>query len=117
MKHHKNWKETSFKEFYEEAKRKGALEAIEDPNFGILPILRKEGFSEEQIYEMKMDKVFKLWTEAVMVLFERDMAAIATMLKKKPELFPILAPHLEKMEAIIREAEDEEKKREGQATS
>lgn len=105
--------EMTFKEFRVEVKKRGADEIIEDPNFGILIVLRREGFSDEQIDEMKMDKVWKLYLDSISVVLDQYMRLLSRGLKEKPEIEPIVAPHLEKLaeglKKWIKEMEEQKK--------
>jgi hypothetical protein len=57
----KNWKEWTFKEFWEEEKKKGKdIETVESEKKRIMENLRRQGFSDQQINEMKNQKVLDL---------------------------------------------------------
>ena len=104
----------TFKEFSEEAKRRGAPEVIEG-DFGILDVLRGEGFSDEQIYEMKMEKVWKLYLDSMTIFYDQFFSAIGLALDKQPYAVLTIQPYLkelmEQLQKQIKELEDEEKRR------
>jgi len=97
----KKKEDMTFKEFWEECKKTGALEVIEDPNFGMLMVLHKEGFSDEEINRMKMEKVLKLYNNSVFAVLDKYFAAIASAYKNMPGAASILDPFLKKINELL----------------
>jgi len=110
--------EMTFKEFWEETKKKGASNVIEDQNFGVLAVLRKEGFSDEQINEMKMKKVYKLYLDSISVFFEQTITSLSRGLDKHAERASIVQPHLKRLVEMLEKwtQELEEKKKDRKET-
>lgn len=103
--------EMTFKEFSEEVKKRGANRVIDDPS-GITNILLREGFSNEQLNEMKMDKIWKLYIDSVDVLFDQTFNALGVALAKDPQAVLALQPYLENLkeefEKLLEELENQE---------
>jgi hypothetical protein len=89
--------EMTVRELLEEAKNKDMYEMINDPNFGLLQVLHKEGFSKEQVNEMKMEKAWKLYFDSIAVFMERMITQVYKGLERSPEKAVIIEPHLKKM--------------------
>lgn len=90
------------KEFLEETKRRGAFE-IGDPDFGLLQVLRREGFTEEEANNMKMEKAWKFYFDSLSVLFSRMGDLLSKGLDRWPERASIVAPYLKKITKQIKE--------------
>lgn len=103
MKKKKKVSEMTFKEFWEEAKKRGAPEVIEDRNFGMLTVLRREGFSDKQINEMKIEKAWKFYMDSYSTLVNRMMGLLSRGLEKWPERAPIVQPHLKRLNEMLKE--------------
>jgi len=89
--------EMTFKEYSEDVKKRGAHEIIEDPNFGMLTLLRKEGFSYEEINRMKMDKAWKLYMDSISVSIDQYITGISLIVEQHPERTQVFRPILEKL--------------------
>ena len=93
----------AFKEYWEEAEKQGIeREAIEEVKREILETLRKEGFLDEEIDEMKMGKVWNFFLDSYATTFERYITEISLGLEKKPELTPIILPHVKKLNQMLK---------------
>ena len=96
--------EMTFQEFWEEAKKEGvASEFIEVNKRFLLETLRREGFSEQQINEMKMEKIWKLFLDSLSVDMDKYMTEISIGLEKRPWAAPIVALHIKKLRQILEE--------------
>jgi hypothetical protein len=93
----KKTSEMTVGEFLEETKNKGMYEMVNDPNFGLLQVLLREGFTEEQTNEMKMEKAWKFYLDSLSVLMERMITQLSKGLERFPEKAVIVEPHLKKM--------------------
>jgi len=94
----KNYEEMTFKEYWEEKKRKGKdAETIENNKNEILKALREEGFTDEQINEMKMRKIKNLCLDALVPVFDRLFGDITFLEKLNPDLVLRFQPHLKKL--------------------
>ena len=89
--------EMTVREFLEEAKKKGMYEMVNDPNFGLLQVLLREGFTKEQANEMKMEKAWKLYFDSLTALMGQMFTQMYKGLERFPERAPIIEPHLKKM--------------------
>jgi len=78
----KKRRQTSFKE--------GSIS--EENRQHILDILKEEGFTEEQLNEMALEKVWKLYLDSVGEFFSREMGLINKSLEENPQLISILNP-------------------------
>lgn len=111
--------EMTFKEFFEEAKKEGIdSEEIESTKCWILNALCTEGFTEEQINDMKMEKVWKFTLDIISVFMDQDMTEIAMALQQRiitPQQLQILNKFLkefkEKLKNMVEELEEELKKK------
>ena len=103
------------REFLEEAKRLKAFEVVADSNFGLLQVLRREGFTEEQANEMKMKRAWKFYFSSISHMTARMMDLLCKGLERWPERAHLVEPYLKKLKEIseegIREFEEQEKRR------
>ena len=104
--------EMTVKEFLEEAKMKGANEVLYDPNFGLLQVLIKEGFSEKEANQLKMKKAWDLYLDSIINSSSQMFTQIYRGLEKSPEKASVVEPYFEKMrkqlEDMIKDLEDQE---------
>jgi hypothetical protein len=107
--------EMTVREFLEEAKRLKAFEVVADPNFGLLQVLRREGFTEEQANEMKMERAWKFYLSSISDMMARMMDILCKGLERWPERAPLVEQYLKKLKEIseegIRELEEQERRR------
>jgi hypothetical protein len=107
--------EMTVKEFLEEAKRLGAFEVVADPDFGLLHVLRREGFTEEQANEMKMEKAWKFYLDSISMVFDQMMGKLSVGLEKNPLAALTVLPQVEQLkdqlEESVKKLEEEEKRR------
>jgi len=105
------------REFLEKAKKKGADKSLEDPNFGLLQVLLREGFTEKQANEMKMEKAYKFYMDSLINSTSRMFDSMGKSLERWPERGPIVEPYLKKLNKNLRELTEEleEKEREEHA--
>ncbi len=100
------------KEFLEEAKKKEANEVINNPNFGLLPVLLNEGFSEKEANQLKMKKAWNLYHDSIINSSSQMFTPVYRDLEKSPEEASVLEPYFEKMrkqlEDMIKDLEDQE---------
>jgi hypothetical protein len=99
----KKTSEMTVREFLERAKKKGAFELLDDPNFGVLQILQKEGLTAEQAYEMK-------WKEAIKIYRLNFMDTIGHMFNEISKILgfgTIPEPYFTKINSILDEMEEE----------
>ncbi|MCK4481688.1 hypothetical protein KAU55_00565 [Candidatus Bathyarchaeota archaeon] len=73
--------EMTFKEFMEETEKQGEDRAAAEIKRELLTVLKKEGFSEEQVNEMKMDRVWKNYLKALGDEFEDMISSLAKSLE------------------------------------
>lgn len=96
----------TFKEFWEELKKeRQASRVLEKSKRHLMEILRREGFSDEQINEMKMEKVWKLFTDAMMETTKRVTKVIESMQ-------PRILEKAEKISSLLATLWEDEKERE-----
>jgi membrane carboxypeptidase/penicillin-binding protein PbpC len=117
MSKEKKVSQRTFREFLEKAKKESHdLPVIESTKREILQTMRKEGFTDEQIYEMKMERLWKLWIDSYSLLADQYLTQINAILEKDPTKAHIVAPYLQNLqkylEESIRELEEEEKRKE-----
>ena len=109
--------EMTFREMWEEAERKGVDKKILEENKRfIMALLQREGFSDQQIYEMKMVKVWPLFWDSFGVLGDQLITLLNMGLERRPEMGPLmnelLKPLNDTLEKNIEKLEKElEKKR------
>jgi len=115
--------EMAFKEFFEKAKKEGMdNKEAESTKQWMLNALRSEGFTDEQINNMKMQKVWKFILDNVTVVVDQDTMEIGMTLQQKimtPQQLRILSKfakdftaELESMvEELERELEKKQKKK------
>lgn len=115
--------EMAFEEFFEKAKKKGLdSKEAESTKQWMLNALRSEGFTDEQINNMKMQKVWKFILDNVTVVVDQDTMEISMTLQQKimtPQQLQILSKfakdftaELESMvEELERELEKKQKKK------
>lgn len=96
--------EMTFKEFIDKAGEKGEHEIKPE----VLPILKKEGFSEEQIYNMKMGKVWKLYLAAVSDDLTKRFDLTIKRLVQNPAAVhsPMFKAAMKMMEKVTKELEE-----------
>ena len=76
--------EMTFKEFFEEAKKEGwTTKDAKNTKHWMLNALRSEGFTDEQINDMKMQKVWKFILDNVSVVVDQDTMEIGMALQQK----------------------------------
>lgn len=98
--------EMTFKEFWEELKKeRPASRVLEKSKRHLMEILRREGFSDEQINEMKMEKVWKLFTDAMMETTKRVTKVIESMQ-------PRILEKAERISSLLATLWEDEKERE-----
>jgi hypothetical protein len=104
--------EMTVKEFLEETKKKGANEILDDPHFGLLQVLLKEGFSKKEANQMKMKKAWDFYLASIINSSSQMFSQIYRGLEESPEKASLLKPHFEKMkkqlEDMIKDLEDQE---------
>jgi len=115
--------EMAFEEFFEKAKKKGLYsKEAESTKQWMLNALRSEGFTDAQINNMKMRKVWKFILDNVTVVVDQDTMEISMTLQQKimtPQQLQILSKfakdftaELESMvEELERELEKKQKKK------
>ena len=105
-------KELTLKEFLEKGEERGL-----DPGImhvvknEVLESMRKEGFTDQQVYEMKMDQLWPLWIETYSRLAEQYLTQLAMTLKNNPASANMLALHHDKAEELLQELEAEQERR------
>ena len=105
----------TFREFLEKAKKESYdLPVIESIKREILQTMRKESFTDEQIYEMQMERLWKLWIDSYSLLADQYLTQINAILEKDPTRAHIVAPYLQNLrkylEESIRELGEEKRK-------
>jgi hypothetical protein len=106
-------KELTLKEFLEKGGERGLdLGIMHVVKNEILESMRKEGFTDEQVYEMKMDTLWPLWIETYSSLAEQYLTELAMTLKNNPASANILTSHHDKAEKLLEELEADKKRRE-----
>jgi len=115
--------EMAFKEFFEKVKKKGLdREEVESTKQWMLNALRSEGFTDEQINDMKMQKVWKFILDNVTVVVDQATMEIGMALQQRimtPQQLQILSKfakdftaELESMvEELERELEEKQKEK------
>ena len=105
--------EMTVREFLEAVKKKGDIETINDPNFGLLQVLLREAFTKEQANEMKMEKAWKFYMDSL-INSTRMFESLGKGLEKWPERGYIVEPYLKKLTKNLQESTEEleEKERE-----
>lgn len=73
----KDKRRMTFKEFWEQEKKGVNSETVEIEKQGILETLREQGFSEQQVNELKMEEVLELMFEATVKSMEEAKAVIS----------------------------------------
>jgi hypothetical protein len=73
----KKKEDMTLKEYWEDCKKKGESEIIEDPNFGVLTVLRREGFSDEQLNKMKIMEALRLYRNSIWSIYDKHGATPA----------------------------------------
>jgi len=95
----------TFREFLEEAKKEGIEELGREKQW-ILNALQSEGFTEEQIYSMKMERVWKFLINHLSVYFDEGLTEISMALQQgmiTPEQQKLFMKESEKMIEQIEE--------------
>jgi len=125
MNNRKKSVEMTFREFFKKAKKKGLdSKEMESTKHWILSALRSESFTDEQINNMKMQKVWKFILDNVSVVVDQDTMEIGMALQQKimtPQQLRILSKfakdftaELESMvEELEKELEKKQKKKKG----
>lgn len=72
----------------------------------ILDILKKEGFTEEQLNKMPFEKVWQLYLDSLGEFFSRELSPVYDFLEKNPHAATVLSPLIKE---LLRIAEDLEK--------
>ena len=94
-----------FKEFFEKAEKKGLdSKEAESTKQWMLNALRSEGFTDEQINDMKMQKVWKFILDNVTVVVDQDTMEISMTLQQKimtPQQLRILSKFAENFTAEL----------------
>lgn len=103
----KDKKEMTFKEYWEEAKKRGESEIIEDPNFGMLAVLRREGFSDEQLNKMKMEKASRLYRSSIWSILDKYFMFIAFVYKNMPGATSKLDLFLKNIRELLKDKKKE----------
>ncbi len=105
--------EMTVKEFLEESKKKGANVVLEDPNFGLLQVLLKEGFSEKEANQMKMKRAWDFYWDSISNSSNQIFSQIYRGVEEDSERASLLKPYFENMkkqlEEMNKELEDQEK--------
>ena len=119
MNNRKKSVEMAFKEFFEKAKKKGSdSKEVESTKHWMLNALRSEGFTDEQINNMKMQKVWKFILDNVTVVVDQDTMEIGMTLQQKimtPQQLQILSKFAKdftaELESMVEELEKKQKKK------
>lgn len=119
MNNRKKSVEMAFKEFFEKAKKKGSdSKEVESTKHWMLNALRSEGFTDEQINNMKMQKVWKFILDNVTVVVDQDTMEIGMALQQRimtPQQLQILSKFAEdftaELESMVEELEKKQKKK------
>jgi len=108
--------EMTLKEFLDQVEDKDVAEEVKA---FLDTLLRSDGFSDDQINEMKMEKLWKLMLHSFSALMDNWLTLISVGLEKKPERKPLVLPilkklteHFRKMEKELKEQIEEKKKKE-----
>ena len=108
--------EMTFKEFFEKAKEQGIdNKTIEEIRHFMLDILHREAFTDEQISEMKMEKVWRCVIDSFSMFADRfftEVGMAAQQQKITPMQLQILKNLRKFFEHQVQELEKEEKQRE-----
>ena len=108
--------EMTFKEFFEKAKEQGIdNKTIEEIRHFMLDILHQEAFTDEQISEMKMEKVWRCVIDSFSMFadqFFTEVGMAAQQQKITPMQLQILKNLRKFFEHQVEELEKEEKQRE-----
>ena len=101
----------TFSEFLEKASKDHDSFSIKDIEYSVLACLRADGFSEKQIYSMKLGELWKLWNAANLNVLTRDLLKVKKELEENPDLAknPQLGNYLKKMGQTIEYLEQKEK--------
>jgi hypothetical protein len=101
----------TFSEFLEKARKDHDSFSIKDIEYSVLACLREEGFSEKQIYSLKLGELWKLWNAANLNILTRDLLKVKKELEENPDLAkdPQLENYLKKMGQTIEYLEQKEK--------
>ena len=101
----------TFSEFLEKARKDDDSFSIKDIEYSVLSSLRADGFSEKQIYSMKLGELWKLWNAANLNVLTRDLLKVKKELEENPDLSkdPRLENYLKKMGQTIEYLEQKEK--------
>jgi len=115
MKQKKKREDMTFQEYWEEEKKKGkSNQAVENAKHAMLQTLRREGFTDKQVNEMKMDRVWKLYVDSQIPFFDKFLTDVSVLLKIQPKLASTINPHLKKLtkqfEELNKELEEQIKR-------
>ena len=75
----------------------------DDNRQSIVSVLKKEGFSEEQLNVMPFEKVWQLYVDSFSKIMSNGISEMARVYERNPQLASMLNPLIEKLK---RELED-----------
>lgn len=97
----------TLEEFLAEAEEKDPNNILKDERFGLLEVLKKEGFTDEEAKKMNMKKVWDFYLNSLINSSSKMFSQLYTSLENNPEKATIIKPHLKKMKKQLDEMEEE----------
>jgi len=106
--------EMTFKEFFEKAKEQGIdKKTIVEIKHFMLDILHQEGFTDEQISELKMEKVWDFVIDSLSVFFDQFFTEVG-MAAQQRKITPMQLRILENLRKFFEHQAEELEKEEEQ---
>ena len=92
-------------EFLKEAEKKGPKHILQDEHFGVLKILKQEGFTEDEALRMNMTKAWEFYINFLINNPTKMLHQFYFASEVSPENAPIVRSHLKKVTEIYKEIE------------